>query len=50
MLVPDATIRQYLPEGKYIYDLIMVANSNGQTDGLMYGELQVQNGITLGPS
>jgi hypothetical protein len=50
MFVPDATIRANLPEGKYIYDLIMVANSNGQTDGLMYGELSVKQGITIGPS
>lgn len=56
MLVPDTTIRNgagglvALPPGKYVYDLIMVANSNGQTDGLMYGELSVKQGVTIGPS
>ena len=56
MLVPDTTIRNgaaglaALPPGKYVYDLIMVANSNGQTDGLMYGELSVDQGVTIGPS
>ena len=56
MLVPDTTIRNgaaglaALPPGKYVYDLLMVATSNGQTDGLMYGELHVRQGVTIGPS
>jgi len=53
MLVPDTTLRNGtppLPPGKYVYDLIMVNASTGQTDGLMYGELHVKLGVTTGPS
>jgi hypothetical protein len=50
MLVPDATIRTALPVGHYVYDLIMVLNATGQTDGLMYGQLEVKQGVTVGPS
>src|ERR1700730_5331583 len=47
VLLPGPAIRNGtipLPPGKYVYDLIMVAMSNGQTDGLMYGELHVKQG------
>ncbi len=50
MLVPDATIKASLSEGKYVYDLLMVTNATGQTDGLMYGEIHVAHGITMGPN
>jgi len=50
MNVTDTAIRAALAEGKYVYDLIMVATANGQTDGLMGGELFVEHGITVGPS
>ena len=50
MLVPDTTIRAHLPPGRYVYDLIMVNQITGQTDGLMYGDLHVKQGITIGPS
>ena len=50
MLVPDTTLRAVLSPGKYIYDLIMVNPVGGQTDGLMYGDLEVVTGITIGPS
>lgn len=50
MVVSDTAIRAALAPGKYVYDLIMVNISTGQTDGLMYGELYVKQGITVGPS
>jgi hypothetical protein len=39
-----------LPVGKYVYDLIMVNSTTGQTDGLMYGTIDVKQGVTVGPS
>lgn len=50
LLVPDLIIRNTLPTGHYVYDLIMVLNATGQTDGLMYGQLEVKQGVTVGPS
>jgi hypothetical protein len=50
MLVTDTVIRSALPEGEYVYDLIMVNHATGQTDGVMYGTLKVAQGITIGPS
>lgn len=50
MLVPDGTIRNALPPGRYDYDLIMVLIATGQVDGLMYGSLEVKQGITMGPT
>jgi len=50
MNVPDATIRNALPEGDYVYDCIMQTISNGQVDGLFYGKLHVEQGITIPPT
>ena len=50
MLVPDETLKLVLSEGRYVYDLLMVNNSTGQTDGLMYGELTARDGGTQGPN
>ena len=47
MYVTDLTIRAALPLGQYVYDLIMVNNSTGERDALMYGELFVVQGVTL---
>jgi hypothetical protein len=50
MNVADGAIRTALPVGKYVYDLIMVNSTTGQTDGLMYGTIDVKQGVTVGPS
>jgi hypothetical protein len=50
MNVPDATIRNALPEGDYIYDCLMQTISSGQVDGLFYGKIHVEQGITLPPT
>jgi hypothetical protein len=50
MNVPDATIRNALPEGDYIYDCLMQTISSGQVDGLFYGRIHVEQGITLPPT
>jgi hypothetical protein len=50
MNVSDVAIRAALQPGHYVYDLIMVQLSNGQTDGLMYGEIDLFAGVTVGPS
>lgn len=51
MAVTDLVIRSALAApNQYVYDLIMVDAVTGQTDGLMYGNLQVNTGITIGPS
>lgn len=46
MFVTDAVLRATLPVGSYVYDLIMVDNSTGERDGLMYGDLKVVQGVT----
>lgn len=49
MLVTDIAIRSAFPSlnGTYKYDLIMVDNSTGERDMLMYGELCVVTGVTV---
>lgn len=49
MLVTDEAMSAALVPGHYVYDLIMVQTS-GQTDGLMYGSLVMKQGVTEGPS
>ena len=46
MYVTDASIRATLPIGCYVYDLVMVDNSTGERDALMYGTLSVVQGVT----
>jgi hypothetical protein len=50
MNVPDATISGALSEGDYIYDCLMQTISTGQVDGLFYGKIHVEHGITTPPS
>jgi hypothetical protein len=50
MNVQDAIIRAALPEGDYIYDCLMQTISSGQVDGLFYGRIHVEQGITLPPT
>lgn len=45
MDVPDTTIQDNLPEGDYVYDMIMTDADSIRTR-LLYGNLTVEHGIT----
>jgi hypothetical protein len=48
MYVSDHAIRAALqPDTKYEFDLIMVNNTTGQRDALMYGTVKVDYGVTV---
>lgn len=45
--VTDDAIRAAVPNGQYVYDLIMIDGSNNARTRLMFGKITFEQGVTL---
>lgn len=45
--VADTVIRSSIPNGCYYYDLVMIDSVSGLREPLMYGSVEVGQGVTL---